>query len=812
MRLLNLLHHRHLAALLALVAASCVTNARAQDSKVQTPATPEVTLEQRLDRLCEQLEKQRQDLHIPGFAIAIVSDDQIILSKGFGVRDVENNIPVMPETLFAIGSSTKAFTAALVAMLVDEGKMTWDDPVRQHLPEFHLSDKEADENVTIRDLLSHRSGLERTDLLWASGQATRQEIIAAVAKAEPKSKFREAFHYQNVMYLAAGLAAANAAGFDGDWDALIVQRLFTPLGMKGTNTDIEQARKSPVLSLGYSWDEEKKQFKHRPMRNLNTIAPAGAINSNVIDMAQWLRLQLGKGEIDGRRLINAERFDEMRTKESSIAEGAGVDYGLGWMLHDWQGRRIVEHGGNIDGFAAQVTLVPEANLGYALLTNVTMTPLQQMSIGLVCEALLGEWSETPDTPLDPASVKDYLGKYRMDVLKTDVTVQMKDGKLAVDVPGQMVFTLKPPTDEGKWVFELTDSIAVSFVKDDAGTVLAMNFYQAGMIFECLKEGATLPVEIGLDEAQKYLGRYRDEQENIDVTVLHRNGRLAIDVPKQMIFDLRLPNEDGKWVFRASDKLAVRFEQDSLGNVTGMTHFQDGPEHLLPRIADAGEANAKPPTVEELLALHERGCGSAAIAALGGVRLTGTMHMLHQGIDHIDFTALCDGFDRYTQYIDMEKFGWIRTGCDGRRAWSDSLFERGEELPANTTGLMRLQNPLLPVGDWRTAFDRIEITRLDRLDEREVVVVELSIGDDARCIAQVDRENGRTLQVDYKVPVPGLGSVDTSEKLLDWREVDGLVMPMRWEIDSDLYGKTVIEIRAIETKVELTPDAFTLPKR
>src|SRR5262245_8058559 len=147
-------------------------------------------LDQRLERLCEQLEKQRDASHVPGFAIAIVKDDQVVLLRGFGLSDVEQTRPVTEDTIFAIGSTTKAFTATLIGMLIDEGKMSWDDHPRKHLPDFALKDATANEQATIRDLLCHRTGLTGTDLLWYGGGATRAEILAAVASAEPTKPFR----------------------------------------------------------------------------------------------------------------------------------------------------------------------------------------------------------------------------------------------------------------------------------------------------------------------------------------------------------------------------------------------------------------------------------------------------------------------------------------------------------------------------------------------------------------------------------------------------------------------------------------------
>ncbi|HWB19879.1 MAG TPA: serine hydrolase domain-containing protein, partial [Phycisphaerales bacterium] len=178
------------------------------------PDNPRVDLQTRLSRIAQLIEQQRQDLHIPGLALAIVQDDKVVFAKGFGVRDVENKLPADENTLFAVGSTTKAFTAMLIAMLVDEGKMSWDDPVRKFLPDFHLKDPDADANVTIRDLLCHRTGLAGADLLWIGGKTTRDEVISGLERAEPTAKFREACQYNNIGILIAGECAARAAGTD----------------------------------------------------------------------------------------------------------------------------------------------------------------------------------------------------------------------------------------------------------------------------------------------------------------------------------------------------------------------------------------------------------------------------------------------------------------------------------------------------------------------------------------------------------------------------------------------------------------------
>jgi CubicO group peptidase (beta-lactamase class C family) len=803
--------------IVAIVAALVGGSAIAQSTAPASAPAGEPTLQQRLDRLCEQLDRQRESLHIPGCALAIVKDDQVILSRGFGVSDVEKNTPVMPQTLFAIGSSSKAFTAALCAMMVDEGKMTWDDPVRTHLPQFRLADADANEGITMRDLLCHNSGLTRTDLLWASGKASREEILAAIASAEPTEKFREKFQYQNVMYLAAGMAAANAAGLNGDWDAMIAQRIFKPLKMERSNTTLQAAAADPNLARGYTWNEEKKQYMHLPMRDLHGIAPAGAINSNIIDMAQWLRLQLNRGGIEGVRLISEESFDNhMWSKQISLtgtdeAGGERMDYGLGWMLHDWQGRRVVQHGGNIDGFAAQVTLLPDERIGYVLLTNVTATPLQTMSIKVVFDALLGEWSDEPQTPLDPTSVQEYLGKYRFDLMKADCTVLIKDGKLAVDVPGQMVFTMQAPNEAGQWAFDFDPRILISFQRDAAGKVMSLTFHQSGMTFECPKEGATLPIEISLDDAQKYLGKYRDDKNNLDVNVVHRNGRLAVDVPGQMIYDLHMPNADGEWIFRMNDKMAVKFQEDEAGKVTAMVSLRDGKESTLSRVGDAGPA-VSAVNLEDVLALHAKACGSDRLDELGNVRLAGSVDMINQGIRDAKIAALSAAPDRFMQKTDMGKFGWITVAVNGDQGWTDSMFKGAEETAADTVSALRFQHPLVLAFDWKSVCEKVEIARLEKVDDREAAVVELTLGKDARCLAFVDRESGRVLMMEYAVPVPGVTTIKTTQTFGDWREIGstGVQFPHRWEISDNLLGKTIVQIQAIETDVKLPPDAFVMP--
>ena len=324
----------------------------------------------------EYVNKALKDWGVPGIAIAIVKDDKVVLAKGFGVRELNKPEPVDDQTLFAIGSSSKAFTAASIAMLVDEGKLKWDDPATKHLPGFQLFDPYSTRELTITDLLSHRSGLTRGDLLWYASSHDRSEVLRRVRYLKPSWSLRSRYGYQNIMFLAAGQIIPSITG--KTWDDFIRDRIFTPLGMKSSTTSIKAFAASSNVASPHSRINDKIQAVS--WRNIDNIAPAGSINSNVTDMAQWVRLQLGGGVYQNQRLLSAASIKEMQTPQTIIRlegmqgslypEAHFLTYGLGWFLSDYRGKKVVEHGGAIDGMRAQVAMIPEEKLGLVVLTNL----------------------------------------------------------------------------------------------------------------------------------------------------------------------------------------------------------------------------------------------------------------------------------------------------------------------------------------------------------------------------------------------------------------------------------------------------------
>jgi CubicO group peptidase (beta-lactamase class C family) len=326
--------------------------------------------------LDQRIEALMADWNVPGVALAIVKDDTVIHSAGYGVRETGTEHATNDETIFAIGSSSKAFTAAALAILVDEGKVSWDDPVTDHLPWFKLYDPYVSREMRIRDLLAHNSGLSRGDRVWYGTGISREEIVRRARYLQPTKSFRATFQYNNTMFIAAGLVIEAISG--QNWDEFVTQRILQPLGMNTSNTTIRDLQNQTNVASPHM--DFQGIARTVPWRNIDNAGPAGSINSNVREMINWVRLQLGNGEFDGKRIISEQNILEMQSAQMHMskeglwgllfADSSLLSYGLGWFLAEHQGRLMVNHGGNIDGNTAFVSFMPEENLGLVLLTNL----------------------------------------------------------------------------------------------------------------------------------------------------------------------------------------------------------------------------------------------------------------------------------------------------------------------------------------------------------------------------------------------------------------------------------------------------------
>ena len=379
-------------------------------SRCATSLKPETSAEIR-----RVIEEQMRSQHIPGAVLAIVRDDRIIYMQPMGVRDIEHNLPVTPDTLFPIGSCTKAFTSMELARSADRGLLSLDDHPRKFLPYLKLADPEADAKITIRDMLSHRTGLKAyADLAAEPGVLTREEYVRAATSAKPAVPFRTKFQYSNAMFVAAGEIAGRVN--HSTWEEVVADDIFKPLAMTSSVSIITDMLKSSDHATGYVFD---KTYRAVPApKSLTALAPAGAIASSARDMTQWLRMLTGGGRFDGRAFISPAMFRELTTPLSSVSPT--ISYALGWAVYDWSGLRVIEHNGGSEGISAIVSFIPEKHLGFVFLANTSPNAMTKVGSGagpLLYPLLLGQ--NAPPKPSAVVAPKPVVAPVAVDAPSVD---------------------------------------------------------------------------------------------------------------------------------------------------------------------------------------------------------------------------------------------------------------------------------------------------------------------------------------------------------------------------------------------------------
>lgn len=424
-----------------------------------------------LSALDTYFEKARKDWDVPGMAIAIVSKDSILFAKGYGLKDINKSDKVDANTLFAIASNSKAFTAASLALLVDQEKLSWDDKVVDHLPWFRLYDPYVTANITIRDLLSHRTGLVTFsgDLIWYGTTYSAEEVVKRARYLKPAYGFRTTFGYSNIAYLTCGLIIEKVSG--QKWGDFIKNNFFTPLGMNSSLTSVTQ------FTEKYNTAQPHTSYREKTVRidylNWDNIAPAGSIISSVNDMAKWLQLQLNYGKINDKQIISERTLNEMwypyimnpvsRTSKELWPTTHFKGYGLGWSIMDYYGKKVMSHSGGYDGMISYSAFVPEANIGLVVLTNKNSSLYLPMMYKIL-ESYLSDnntdWSaiflerekknkeyeesvkkenieKRAKNSRPSADLNKYTGTYKSEAYG-DVTVSLKDGSLFLNfVPTSM---------------------------------------------------------------------------------------------------------------------------------------------------------------------------------------------------------------------------------------------------------------------------------------------------------------------------------------------------------------------------------------
>lgn len=471
-----------------------------------------------LSKLDKYIERSRQAYNVPGLAVAIVKDGKIILAKGYGLREFSKKENVDQHTLFAIASNTKAFTSAAVAMLEEEGKLDWDDKVRTFLPYFQLYDHYVSEEITVRDLLCHRSGLGTFsgDLLWYETPYSTVEVIKRAKYLKPKFPFRSGYGYSNIMFMAAGEVVHEASGMP--YKDFITQRILKPLGMNRTCIGTDDLKGKDNVATPHYVPETGNPIIV-PYTSSDCAAGAAAINSSVYDMAQWLNMLLNNGKVGDKQILTEDSLEEVWTPNNSFKVSRYTKelspttnfsaYGLGWGIRDFHGQKVISHGGGLDGMISRVMLVPGKSFGFVILTNSINGVCSPLS-NKIMDTMMGtgnkDWTsyflERRKKRLEEAKTREAekkkeetpkpLPKFQLELTQYegtyggpmygDAEVKLVDGKLVLNIlPAPVFISDLTPLHYDTFELKLRNTFSfiaegkgtVQFLRDKTGTVVEM---------------------------------------------------------------------------------------------------------------------------------------------------------------------------------------------------------------------------------------------------------------------------------------------------------------------------------------------------
>ena len=553
-----------------------------------------------------------KDWHAAGFAVAIVEKDKVVYSKGFGYSNVENKIPATANTLFAIGSCSKAFTASLLGMLRKDDKVNFDKPVRTYLPELKFYNDEMNDKITLRDMMCHRTGLPRHDYSWYYFNTnSRDSILQRIQYMEPSVGLREKWQYNNYMFLLQGMVTEKITG--KSWEDNIREKIFKPLGMDSSDVSIEELEKNPNAAIGYGLKQDsiirKLDYYH-----INAMAPAGSINSSVNDMAKWVTLWMNAGKYNGKEILPPSYISEAISSQMIIGAGLPTiekpdmyfaNYGFGWFLQSYRGHYRVEHGGNIDGFSASTSFFPSDSIGIIVLCNQDGSSVPSIVRNLVADRMLGlkyfDWETDLKKSVDKAKatakeieknsssgrkpgtkpshdLKDYTGLYSNKGYGTiEVTLQ-NDSLLAFI--GTHIWWLrhyhydmfepieKDPSDG----FDTTNkNDPIQFNTNVAGEIESMDINFEPSVKPIVFSRTAKPKEISKEELQKYVGEYDLAGTAIKVYIKEEKT-LYLFVPGQPEYELVAIDKD-KFSIKSLKGFTVQFSVNDKDEVTELLSIQ-----------------------------------------------------------------------------------------------------------------------------------------------------------------------------------------------------------------------------------------------
>jgi CubicO group peptidase (beta-lactamase class C family) len=572
--------------------------------EAQQPADPRL---RGLDTFALRILKE---WNAPGVTIAIVEKNKVIYTGGFGYRDYEKKLPVTENTLFAIGSCTKAFTTSIIGMLVKEGKVDIDKPVRQYLPELVFQNEYTNDHVTLRDMMCHRTGLPRHDYSWYGSTASRDELLTRIQYQEPSAELREKYQYNNFMFMAQGMVIEKLTG--RSWEENMKERILTPLGMNQTNMSVIDMEKSSDRSLAYTV-KNRTTISAIPYRNIDGIGPAGSVNSCAKDMANWLLTWINNGTFKGKEIIPSGFRNQAIVPQ--VATGGGLPgaenpdvhftgYGLGWGMNSYRGHYRVEHSGGIDGFITSTCFFPSDSLGIFIVTDQSTptTSIRNFIADRMLKLSYRNWGRTalidqrkndsiaktlpntdsinrkPNTkPLH--DLNEYAGTYEnkgygqskifveSDTLWIDYNEAGKKTKSYLQHYHYDIFRVRSneETEDSR------DALKINFKTATNGKIVSFETPLERAVKDIVFEKMPPSVKVGKADLQKYVGDY--DLQGTTVKVYIRNETtLMVLVPGQPDYEL-VPVKKDEFDLKVVKGYSVRFEVTDKNEVLSISFVQ-----------------------------------------------------------------------------------------------------------------------------------------------------------------------------------------------------------------------------------------------
>ncbi len=582
----------------------------------QKPVDPAKALEG-FDEFVNQTIK---DWHGAGAAVAVVQGDKVVLLKGYGYRDVEKKLPMTPKSLCAIASITKSFTVTDLGMLIDEGEGAWDVPVRTVFPAFKLYDPVLTEQISVRDLVTHRSGLPRHDMVWYSSDFSRDDLIRRLQYLEPNKPLRSTFQYNNLMFMTAGYVAGLLD--NKKWEESLRARVLMPLGMNTTTFSLKELQASPDFALPYQKGRDlKAELKRIPFESTCpdtcALGPAGELNSNVEDMSHYLLFHLNSGKYNGKQLLSENNSAQMQTPQMTIPgspqypELGETSYGMGFFISTYRGHKRLEHGGNLDGFSSIFTFLPDQKIGVVVLTNLDESPLPDVIAFNAVDRLLGEtqipWSkrfldqevgskqaeqEAKDKGYDlrkkdthlSHDIKDYLGDYENPGYGI-VSVAEESGGLLVKL-NNLTFHMKHyHYDVFEVPYDPQDPFAkqkLAFLADLAGDISSLSMPLEPRVKDIVFTRMPDKQLTQRSFIESFTGQYATPGDPTALTVALRGDHtLVISRPGSPEREL-IPRRGTTFEIKGLEGFSMEFKRDASGKVSEAVYYTPDTVLILKR--------------------------------------------------------------------------------------------------------------------------------------------------------------------------------------------------------------------------------------